>query len=86
MNTRLIRGNLNSNEADDNPELRKLYFLSVETLYQVSFIKIKRKSRLQTILLVVKTIVVRNLFSYEYDGSNPSLPTNDVSVRTNRTD
>ena len=25
--------------------------------------------------MVVKTIVVRNLFSYEYDGSNPSLPT-----------
>ena len=23
----------------------------------------------------MKTIVVRNLFSYEYDGSNPSLPT-----------
>ena len=36
--------------------------------------------------MVVKTIVVRNLFSYEYDGSNPSLPTNDVSVRTNRID
>ena len=26
--------------------------------------------------LVVKTIVVRNLFSYEYDGSNPSPSTN----------
>ena len=25
--------------------------------------------------MVVKTIVVRNLFSFEYDGSNPSLPT-----------
>jgi len=25
--------------------------------------------------MVVKTIVVRNLFSYEYDGSNPSLST-----------
>ena len=34
----------------------------------------KRKSRLQTVR-VVKTIVVRNLFSYEYDGSNPSLST-----------
>ena len=45
----------------------------------------KRKSRLQTVR-VVKTIVVRNLFSYEYDGSNPSLSTNDVSVRTNRTE
>lgn len=36
--------------------------------------------------MVVKTIVVRNLFSFEYEGSNPSLPTNDVSVRTFRTD
>ena len=25
--------------------------------------------------MVVKTIVVRNLFSFEYEGSNPSLPT-----------
>ena len=25
--------------------------------------------------MVAKAIVVRNLFSYEYDGSNPSLPT-----------
>ena len=25
--------------------------------------------------MVVKTIVVRNLFSCEFDGSNPSLPT-----------
>ena len=27
--------------------------------------------------MVVKTIVVRNLFSFEYEGSNPSLPTNN---------
>ena len=37
---------------------------------------VKRKSRLQTLkIMVVKTIVVRNLFSFEYEGSNPSLPT-----------
>jgi len=35
----------------------------------------KRKSRLQTLIVVMKIIVVRNLFSFEYDGSNPSLPT-----------
>ena len=27
-----------------------------------------------------------NLFSFEYDGSNPSLPSNDLSVRTKKTD
>ena len=31
--------------------------------------------------MVVKTIVVRNLFSFEYDGSNPSLPTNKVQAK-----
>lgn len=30
--------------------------------------------------MVTKVIVVRNLFSYEYDGSNPSLPTKIHSV------
>ena len=31
--------------------------------------------------MVVKTIVVRNLFSFEYEGSNPSLPTKIQGVR-----
>ena len=31
--------------------------------------------------MVVKTIVVRNLFSFEYDGSNPSLPTKRSSCK-----
>ena len=31
--------------------------------------------------MVVKTIVVRNLFSFEYDGSNPSLPTKFLNPR-----
>ena len=30
--------------------------------------------------MVVKTIVVRNLFSYEYDGSNPSLSTRKKNI------
>ena len=72
MNTGLIRGNLNR-KADGNPELEKK-FSSVETLYLASE-KMKRKSRLQTQNVVMKIIVVRNLFSFEYDGSNPSLPT-----------
>jgi len=37
--------------------------------------EIKRKSRLQTICLVTKVIVVRNLLAFAYDGSNPSPPT-----------
>ena len=75
MNIGLIRGNLNR-KADGNPELEKK-FSSVETLYLISLIKDKEKVQTTNIILimVVKTIVVRNLFSFEYEGSNPSLPT-----------
>ncbi len=86
MNIGLIRGNLNR-KADGNPELGKK-FLSVETLYLISSLEDKEKVQTTNIILIMvaKAIVVRNLFSFEYDGSNPSLPTNDVSVRTNSTE
>ena len=47
---------------------------SVETLYLAS-LRDEEKVQTTNIIMVVKTIVVRNLFSFEYDGSNPSLPT-----------
>ena len=72
MNTGLIRGNLNR-KADGNPELEKK-FLSVETLYLASYID-EEKVQTTNTNVVMKIIVVRNLFSFEYDGSNPSLPT-----------
>ena len=76
MNIGLIRGNLNR-KADGNPELGKK-FPSVETLYLISSLEDKEKVQTTNMYMVVKTIVVRNLFSFEYDGSNPSLPTNKV--------
>ena len=75
MNIGLIRGNLNR-KADGNPELGKK-FLSVETLYLISSLEDKEKVQTTNIILIMvaKAIVVRNLFSFEYEGSNPSLPT-----------
>ena len=74
MNIRLIRGNLNR-KADGNPELGKK-FPSVETLYLISSLEDKEKVQTTNIkFMVAKAIVVRNLFSFEYEGSNPSLPT-----------
>ena len=74
MNIGLIRGNLNR-KADGNPELGKK-FPSVETLYLISSLEDKEKVQTTNIkFMVAKAIVVRNLFSFEYEGSNPSLPT-----------
>ena len=74
MKTRLIRGTLNS-YADDNPELGRNSECR-DFIPGVLQIRQRESPDYKQINLVVKTIVVRNLFSFEYEGSNPSLPTN----------
>ena len=75
MNTGLIRGTLNR-WCWWQSRARKEIF---ECRDFIPGILKKDKEKVQTtniIKMVVKTIVVRNLFSFEYEGSNPSLPTN----------